>query len=368
MIKYALKSLIQDKSKLLLSIFGVSLAILLILIMEGIFAGTEEQLTVYINKTPAQVYVLQNGVENMHMTMSFFPASYKKKIEKVKGVKKVVNIYYLGSSVKVKHIEIPVYLIGWDPKEDLGGPWAITEGKKFLTRDEVIIDKVIANNHDLKIGDKLDVLGKQLKIAGTTEGTFSMVSSILFLNKEAFKGKIPAQTTSFSLVQTQNGTNVNAIKKKINTKLKLAHALTRKEFESSEREIAKKMGIDIISVMTLISLLAAIGVVALSVYSVTFEKIRDFGVLKAIGAGKNKLYLIVISQALFSTIIAALIGVLFSLGIAQLLKLFASEVLVIITVASFVRAFIIAAFIGVIAAYLPVRQIAKVDPVIVFSN
>ncbi len=368
MIKYAIKSLIQDKNKLLLSILGVAVAILLILIMEGIFAGTEEQLTVYINKTPAQIYVMQDGVENMHMAMSFFPSAYEKQVENVKGVKKAVPVDYLGSNVKVKHVQIPVYLIGWDQKENIGGPWTMVEGKSKIAKNEVIIDKVIAKKHDLKIGDNLVILGKKLKIAGTTEGTFSMISSIFFVNRDVFRGNIPPQTTSFLLVQTKPGADVNRVKTRINKELKLAHALTKKEFEISERAIAKKMGVDIISVMTFISLLAAIGVVALSIYSATLEKIRDFGVLKAIGAGRNKLYLVVVSQALFSTVIAAFIGAALSIGLAQLLQILASEVLVIITLASFIRALIIAILIGIIAAYLPVRQIAKVDPVIVFKS
>lgn len=358
----------QDKSKLLLSVLGVSVAILLIMIMDGIFAGTEEQLTVYINKTPVQVFVMQDGVENMHMAMTFFPSDYKEAAEKIKGVKKAVAVTYMGSDVKVKHVDIPVYLIGWEQKENIGGPWSMVKGKKKVNKGEVIIDEVIARKHGLKLGNILTILGKKLEIVGTTEGTFSMVSSIFFINPDDFAQKVPPNTISFLLVQTEKSADVTQVTERINDKLKLAHALTKGEFAASERNIARKMGVEVIAIMTFISFLAAIGVVAISIYSLTMEKIRDFGVLKAIGANKSRLYSLVISQALISTLLAVLVGTVLSFGLAQLLQVLASEVLIIIKAATFFKALIIAVVVGIIAAYLPVRQIAGIDPAIVFKS
>jgi len=368
MIRYALKSLFQDKGRLFLSVFGVAVAILLILFMEGILNGTAKQLTAYIDNADAQVFVAQDGVKNIHMAKSFIPASTEKEVESIKGVSEVAAINYLSIDLKLKNRSIFAYLIGWDQEKNLGGPWDMVEGKAKVEKDEVIIDKVVADKYGYKLGDKIEFLGKKFKIAGLAQGTFSMMSSTFFFEKNTFTDKLPPGTLSYLLVKTEKGAKAADVTKRINAKLSKAHAMTKARFSSSENKVTKKMGLELIYIMTSISIAAAIGVVALSIYSATLEKVRDFGILKAIGAGKGRLYAVVISQSLFSTLAAAVIGVLLSLGLTMLLKAVASEVSVIITLAGIEKALIIAVSVGVVAAYLPVRQIKNVDPVLVFKG
>ena len=75
MFRLAVSNLIQNKTRLLISVGGVGLALTLILFFAAVFTGVEGRLTVYIDRTGADVWVSQEGVRTMHMSESALPAS-----------------------------------------------------------------------------------------------------------------------------------------------------------------------------------------------------------------------------------------------------------------------------------------------------
>jgi hypothetical protein len=57
MIRLAFRNLFQSKIRLVISVGGVALALLLILSLDAIFNGVEQRITVYINNSGADVFV-----------------------------------------------------------------------------------------------------------------------------------------------------------------------------------------------------------------------------------------------------------------------------------------------------------------------
>ena len=55
MIRLAFRNLFQNKARLIISVGGVALALLLILSLDAIFTGVERQVTAYINYSGADV-------------------------------------------------------------------------------------------------------------------------------------------------------------------------------------------------------------------------------------------------------------------------------------------------------------------------
>lgn len=66
----AFRNLFQQKFRLALSIGGVALAMMLMLALDALLTGSEEDLTAYIIQSDADVFVAQDGVKNMHMAGS----------------------------------------------------------------------------------------------------------------------------------------------------------------------------------------------------------------------------------------------------------------------------------------------------------
>ena len=54
----------------MLAINGVGASPVLVLVLDGIFAGAMRQVSAYIRSSPADVFVAQEDVRTMHMTQS----------------------------------------------------------------------------------------------------------------------------------------------------------------------------------------------------------------------------------------------------------------------------------------------------------
>jgi putative ABC transport system permease protein len=99
MIRLAFRNLFQNKARLVISIGGVSLALLLILSLDAVFTGVERQITAYIEHSGADIWVSQEDVFNMHMASSSLPDSVARKVKHVPGVATVAPILYLSNNV-----------------------------------------------------------------------------------------------------------------------------------------------------------------------------------------------------------------------------------------------------------------------------
>ena len=80
MMLLAVRNLFQSKRSLLISVGGVALSLLLILSLDAVFTGVEKQVTAYIDFSGADIFVSQEGVRNLHMTTSPFPAQWIERI------------------------------------------------------------------------------------------------------------------------------------------------------------------------------------------------------------------------------------------------------------------------------------------------
>ena len=70
MLGLAWRNLLQSRTQFVLGVGGVALAILLMLALDALLAGMEDDLIAYIEQSGADVFVVQDGVKNMHMASS----------------------------------------------------------------------------------------------------------------------------------------------------------------------------------------------------------------------------------------------------------------------------------------------------------
>ena len=73
MIRYAWRGFRQGKVRLLISVGGVALALILIVSLDAVFTGAERRITTYIDHSGADVIVSQAEVRTMHMATSSLP-------------------------------------------------------------------------------------------------------------------------------------------------------------------------------------------------------------------------------------------------------------------------------------------------------
>jgi putative ABC transport system permease protein len=365
----ARRNLGRNRVRLLASVGGIALALSLTLALDAIYAGVANQLTIYIDRAGADVWVAQSGVRNLHMVASTLPSSIVDEVSPIDGVAAVTPILEATDTISAADERAVAYVIGLPEGASMGGPWDIVEGSAQVGPGEIIVDRGFAAKAGVTIGDSVGVLGGEARIVGLSRGTASLVNSVAFVAFEDFRAmRGDAPVISFALVRVAGGASPEGVAATIERIVPGVTAQSRTDFVAQERRIITDMSADVISIMSVVGFVVALAVVALTVYVATLARRREFGVLKALGARNRVLYRVVLVQAVLSVAIGFAIGLAFTVIIASAVGRTDLNLELAITAASLAKVGLFAAVIAGLAAILPIRQVSGVDPALVFRR
>lgn len=369
MIRLAFRNLFQNKIRLIISVGGVALALVLILSLDAIFTGVEQRITVYINNSGADIFVAQSDVRNMHMASSSLPDSVARKVKVVPGVAAVTPILYLSNYIVMNEERNLAYIIGLPEKPELGGPWKVSSGRSLPGKGEAVIDRNVAEKSGVTLGDEVEILGEEFEVVGLTEETSSLVNSVAFISTKDFEDlRGTYKTFSFLLVKVEAGETLEVIAARIQAWVRDVTVQTSEDFAGQERQVVKDMSTDVITIMNLIGFLIGLAVMALTVYTATLARRAEFGVLKALGARNGHLYRAVLAQAVLSVAFGFVIGLAITLVISAIVPLLGLSMVLVVSGASLLKVGSLSLVIAGVAAVLPIRQIAGLDPAMVFRK
>jgi putative ABC transport system permease protein len=369
MLRLAVRNLTQNKARLLISVGGTGLALTLVLFFGAVFTGATGRLTVYIDHAGADVWVSQEGVRTMHMSASALPASVTGEVKAVPGVEQAVPVLYAEDMIEAGGDQFIAYVFGVLPGASMGRPWRIVDGSATLQPGEAIIDHAIAAQAGVGVGDTVTVLGQEMRIAGLTAGTSSLASSVTFASMEDFaRVRGEGRVISFVLVKVKPGESPSLVASRIAGSVGGVTVQTREQFASQERKLVKDMSADIINIMNSAGYLTGLAVVALTVYIATIARRREYGVLKAMGVRNSRLYQIVVFQALLSVGMGFVTGLSITALLSAVIPRFNEFLVLSLSPGSVVRVGAILVFLAGVAALLPARQIAGLEPVAVMRR
>lgn len=365
----ARRNLTRNRVRFIVSVGGVALALSLTLALDAIYAGVANQLTAYIDRAGADVWVAQAGVKNLHMVASWLPDSATGKVQAVTGVAEATPILYSTDTIVAREERAVAYVIGLPTNARMGGPWNVVEGSNNVGRGEIIVDGGFARKAGVSIGDTVTVLGGEARIVGLSAGTASLVNTVAFVSFDDFRAKRGgAPVVSFVLVKVAQATSPAAVAAEIERQVPDVTVQTGADFSSQERRLVTDMSADVISIMSAIGFVVGLAVVALTVYVATLARRREFGVLKALGARDRVLYRVVLAQAVLSVALGFAMGLAFTGLLGFLVARTDVNLELAITGASVAKVGLFAVVIAGLAAILPIRQVAGLDPAVVLRR
>ena len=365
----ARRDLTHDRVRLVASMVGVALALSLTLALDAIYAGVADQLTTYIGRAGADVWVAQSGVRNLHMVASSLPASVVAQVKAVDGVAAVTPILEATDTIAANDERAVAYVVGLPAGASMGGPWDIVEGRGNVGPGEIVVDRGFARSAGVSLGDSVGVLGGEARIVGLSRGTASLINSVAFVSFADFRAmRGGTASVSFVLVRVAPAASPDAVAADIERLVPGVTAESRAAFVDQERRIVTDMSADVISIMSAIGFAVALAVVALTVYVATLARRREFGVLKALGARDRTLYRVVLAQAALSVAIGLLVGLAFTAVLGLVIGRTDLDLELAITPGSLAKIGAFAAAIAGLAAILPIRQVAGIDPAVVFRR
>lgn len=360
------RNLTEDTRRAALSIGGVAVALLLVLVLDGIFTGAIRQVTAYLRTLPADLVVSQQGVRTMHMSASALPPGTADRAAAVPGVAWVAPIWYASGVVATDTGRQLSYVIGYDPATGRGGPTRLVAGHAPAD-GEVVLDELGADQIGVRIGDPVTVLGAPHTVVGVSTGQTSITNTTAFVTAGDFTRLAP-RPASYLLVGARPGVDPARLADRLAAALPATTVQTRTEFVDSEARIVTDMSAAIMQIMALLGLLVALAVVVLSLYALTLFKLREYGVVAALGGSGWRLARIVTAQAVWTAAgaLAAATGLALLLG--AVIGRIAPQISIAVTAPSVARLGVAALAASLAGALLPIYRLARLDPAVAFRR
>lgn len=354
-VPLARRNLLADPRRLVASAAAVGLAIMLILLLDGLWNGINRSVTTYEDNVGADLYVAQPGTHNFFGAVSQIPLSTVDLIREQPGVNWASPVRTFLAIVSLHDRKIPTSIIGWVPGQP-GGPWEISKGRAPRTENEIAIGRVMANRHKLQIGDSLELMGRTFQIVGTSTDTFML--SFIFMTHAATDQLLDAAgTTSFVLVGTNRPTEVRA---ELAASGLAVH--NRDQFAAKDLVVMTRAYAVPIGMMRGVAFAIGILVIALSVYTAMMDRRREYGIVKAMGSSRDYLLSLALRQSLTLAMAGFIAGTLFFLGGRAIIAALRPQFTVVLTSASLARAIGAAILMALVASSIPARRLARLEP------
>lgn len=363
----ARRDLLKDKVRLALSVIGVALAMMLILLLSGLRGGVNAQISGYLSHTPGSVLVLQQDDDNILSATSVLPPGSADAAAAIPGVAQVAPVLLFVNILDLHEKKVFVYLVGYDPAIG-GGPWKIAAGRAPQTDEELVFDRVLAEQHGIHVGGTVPILGRSFTVVGLSDGTTSWMSSFLFMRKTAAESLIREPgATSFLLVTPARETTPAMLRDRLRA-VPGTDTFMKQSVITNDQKLFGSILDRPLQIMTVVAFLVGTLVVGLVIYTATDERRREYGVLKAVGARNGTLYRTVALQALLTTAAGVIVGLVLAFGGARLITALRPQFLVIISFSAIATAILAAALMALVAALFPVRVLASLAPADVFRR
>lgn len=365
----ALRNLLQDRLRTLLSVAGVALAIMLILVLTGFVSGLNLQVSRYLDNAPGSIVLVQAGTSGTTLVTptNTLPESTATAARAVPGVARAVPVLSQYAVLALGEARQFVVVIGYDSALG-GGPWSLRQGRGPSADNEVVMDGVLADRRGVRLNDSFQLMGRTFKVVGLSDGSTTWMTSYIFMRLDAAQ-RLYGTSGLVTMVLVTPAPEVasTALLGRLDA-LPGADARLKSDVIDGQRSFYLSTLGAPLRLMAGIAALVGTLVVGLVVYTATVEKQREFGLIKAVGARNRYLYRVVAIQALFAALAGALAGLPLALGVAWLIMQLRPQFLIAIEPASALIALAAALVMALAAALIPGRMIARLAPAEVFRR
>jgi putative ABC transport system permease protein len=228
------------------------------------------------------------------------------------------------------------------------------------------VDSAFASKAGLSAEDRVDVLGRSLVVQRVEPGG-NPIFEIAFMNGEDARVLLALDGyVSFFLIAVEPGVDADEVARAAVATVPGSEAHTAADFAGATHHLVEQGFLPVVGALVGIGFAIGGAVIALTIYTTTIEKARDFGVLKAIGADDEFLYRIVVVQSLGVGTAGAALGIGASVLAASLIRKEVPEFVTDLQVFDAAGVFVIALLVSAVAALVPVRRISRIDPAMVF--
>lgn len=370
MLTLAGKNLFKEKTRLLISIGGVAFAVVLIVLLRGLYLAYETKVNDYYESMAVDAWVLQQGSADLAFSYSRLPLAMADRLERIYGVREVIPYSARQLGFRIGGRDVALKIAAFNPHRTGSGPGplAMDSGTRHITDRQIIVDKVFARRHGVEVGDHLVVNDQRLEVAGLSKGGDMVVFQYGFVTRKRARKLLESKdlVTAFLLVYEKDAP-VGYVRDQVRA-MSGGGVMVKSlpEIIKANRRVINEGFLPVLGVLLAIGFFIGVAVIGLTIYSAVLEHRRDYGILKAVGARNGQMLLVVGVQAVFSAMAGYVVGVGVSLLAARGAERWVPQFITSIQPRDLALVAVAAFCMGLIAAFIPLRRIATVDPAVVF--
>jgi putative ABC transport system permease protein len=268
----------------------------------------------------------------------------------------------LYMSTKIK--ETSVIIVGVDPQQErqLKTWWRIREGEYLEYTDQALVGATAADVLELNVGDKITLNGIEVTVAGVLEETGSDEDYEVFLHiktvQEAFDKE--GLVSSIDVRALCSACPTSDIAGSINGNMPGVRAVAVKQIAETEMGMMEKVSKFLLALAGITLAVGCFGVVNTMLSSV-HERIKDIGIMRAVGASRNQVIKIFLYEAIIIGVVGGFLGYVVGTLLAYIVgPLIFGGVAVTYVLQYFLPALALATFIAVIATVYPAFRASKI--------
>ena len=379
MLWLAFKILFQERGRLIITLIGIVFSTVLTLMEVAIYIGMMGNATGVVRHTDADIWVMSKNVPNFDFSQPF-PAY---RIDRVRALDQIlwaerIHVWFAFLKLHDGRRE-QAEVIGFNPDTGVGGPWSMASGTPQLVKGGhyMIMDTSARQRlGDLQIGSlwELNLFKEQsFKLVGLSNGVVSFTTiPVVFTSynevDRSLAGTDFANQTSFIVAKLKDPSTLDAVVKTLREQLPENDVYTRQAFINRAVEYwTVQTGMGMAFFLTaILAVLIGGAIVGQTIYAGTMDHLRDYGTLKAMGARNREINIVILTQAATSAIIGYAIGVAVTLVMRGGITGAGVPMETPFSLFAILLVVIVLTCLG--AAYVSVRKVKTLDPVMVFRE
>jgi putative ABC transport system permease protein len=234
-------------------------------------------------------------------------------IKKALGITDEGNIATLAPKLYV-NTEVKgtsMMVVGVEPEEEskIKTWWKIEQGKYLEGTDQALVGAVAAKLLALNTGDTVDLNGNTVTVAGILEETGSNDDYQIFVPLETLQKAYGKEglVSSIDIRALCNACPVEIIANAINQNITGVRAIAVKQVAEAEMGVMGRMNRFMYALGGITLAVGLFGVINTMMSSVN-ERIKDIGIMRAVGASRNQIMRVFIYEAIVIGIVGGIFG------------------------------------------------------------
>ena len=309
----AMKDIRHGLFRFILTCFGLGLLMTVVFAMMGIYNGLVVEALAVARAPAAGLWVVEAGTKGPFAEASNIPPDTRDAVARLPGVAEAGAVNYQNVETGHAGRSLRLYVIGYERGRP-GGPLRIAEGRALdASHFELVADRKTG----LKVGDRLQLGRNRFTVTGLVDGVINSggdpavyitLADAMSLQTElappaervqAARGATSVKSASVAAViaRLQPDADVQFLAATIR-QWKHLSVLTQAEQEelllvSVVDKARRQIGLFLVILLSVSAV-----VIALIIYTMTMEKLKQIATLKLIGAPDRTIVALIVQQAL----------------------------------------------------------------------